>query len=138
MQHEERSIYSHSDNEINNEFNNLESVEAIYPAESIEIIDCVSAQFINSGQVVTEPEQHAANDANAPGHIYSMDNARMIKQSRSQERRACKSRLTDRRSEQRLNAAGEEQADRRDANRQLNINAIRQTLSNDLQCSEPQ
>lgn len=112
---------------IDNEFNNVESVETIYPAESIDIIDNVSTQIISSTQTTMEPNRVAANDLYAPGHIFSLDNARLAKKSKSTERRALKSRLTDRRSDVRISANGEPQEDRRDANRIANVEAIRLT-----------
>lgn len=108
-----------------NEFDNIESVESIYSAEAMEIIDCVSTQLINSGNSAPNTDQAAANEEYTPAEIYSLDNARLTKQSKSIERRACKSRLTDRRASARLTADGETQPDRREANRIANIDAIR-------------
>lgn len=112
-------------NDEANEFNNIESIESVYSADAIEIIDCVSTQIISSENDAPKAEQAAANDEYTPGEIYSLDNARLTKQSKSIERRACKSRLTDRRSSARLTANGEAQLDRREANRIANVNAIR-------------
>jgi len=108
-----------------NEFNNIESVESIYSADTIEIIDCVSTHIISSGIDAPKTQEAAANDEFKAGEIYSLDNARMAKQSKSVERRACKSRLTDRRSSARVSANGETQLDRREANRIANVDAIR-------------
>jgi len=116
-----------NDQNSDNSFNNIESVESIYPADAIDIIDTVSTQLINDKNAATEPNQTAANDQHSQGNIYSFDNARMLKKSKSQERRSLKSRLTDRRSDARVTASGEPQYDRREANRIANIDAIRLT-----------
>lgn len=106
-------------------FNNVESVESVYPADAIDIIDTVSTQLTTADNAA--PEQRAANDQHAQGYIYSLSDARKLKQSKALERRAFKSRLTDRRSDTRMNASGEPQLDRREANRLANIEAIRLT-----------
>lgn len=111
--------------DIPDQFNNIESVESIYPADSIDIIDTISSALVSSDTDAAEPNQSAANDQLASGHIYSLSNARLVKLSRSQERRAFKSRLTDRRSDVRMEANGEPQPDRRAANRLANVEAIR-------------
>jgi len=122
-----KSNIQRNNQNIDDNFNNVESVESIYPAEAIDIIDTVSSQLINDKHANAEPEQTAANDQHSQGHIYSLDNARMLKKSKSQERRSLKSRLTDRRSDTRVTANGEPQYDRREANRIANIDAIRLT-----------
>lgn len=110
-------------NDAANKFNNIESVESVYPVDTIDIIDCVSKQLVNNNK--TEQNHVAANDEYKQAHIYSLNNARMAKKSKSIDRRACKSRLTDRRSSTRVTACGEVQQDRREANRLANVDAIR-------------
>jgi len=110
----------------NSEFDNLESIESIYSAETIDVI---------SAAELAELSQAAANEANidgsseeqtdSPSEIYCLTSARLVKQEQMQERRANKSRLTDRRATARLTASGEPQPDRREANRLANINAMR-------------
>lgn len=114
-----------NDQNIDDKFNNVESAESIYPADAIDIIDTLSKQLINDKHATAEPEQTVANDQHSQAHIYSLDNARMQKKTKSQERRSLKSRLTDRRSDARVTASGEPQYDRREANRIANIGAIR-------------
>lgn len=110
---------------VANEFDNIESVESIYSAETIEIIDCVTTQLMNPANDAPDTDQVAANEEYTPAEIYSLDNARLTKKSKMVERRACKSRLTDRRASARVTADGETQPDRREANRIANIDAIR-------------
>lgn len=107
------------------EFNNIKSVESIYPAESIEIIDCVSTSIIRAAYDLPKSDATVANDEYSAGEIYSLDNARLSKQSKSQERRANKSRLTDRRANARITASGDVQEDRRAINNIANMDAIR-------------
>lgn len=116
--------------QANNEFNNVESVESVYSSDIIDIIADNSAQLLGSEQELLGIGRNAANDAVIPGDIYSMDNARLSKHSKALERRAYKSRLTDRRADTRLTASGEIQQDRREANQIANIDAIRPTDQN--------
>ena len=113
------------DTDTQNDFNNIESVESVYPADAIDIIDNTNSQVISNYSENPSSEKNAANDEQVSGEIYSLDNARLAKQSKSIERRACKSRLTDRRSAARLTASGEVQQDRRKANRIANVESIR-------------
>lgn len=108
-----------------NDLDNIESIESIYSADTIEIIDSVSTQIISSDNNTPKSDQTAANEECTPGHIYSLDNARLIKKSKTVERREYKSRLTDRRSTARMTASVEAQTDRRDVNKIANIDAIR-------------
>ncbi len=119
--------------QIQNEYNNLASVESVYTEQEIEIIDCTYAKEILLPSPTTLPLMEAANDDCAFGdaEIYSLDNARRAKHERSIERRASKGKLTDRRSAARVDANGETQLDRRAANRAANIQAIIGTSRND-------
>lgn len=108
--------------QANNDFNNVEAVESVYSSEVIDIISDSSAQLLNSEQELIGFGRSAANDAVIPGGIYSLDSAR---HSKALERRAYKSRLTDRRTDSRVTSSGEIQQDRREANRIANIDAIR-------------
>jgi len=125
MKANHQRAHSSEPNYATDDFNNIESVENIYPAESINIINCITEQTILNTEKAGDPAQSAANDEYTQGQIYSLDNARLTRQSKSIDRRACKSRLTDRRSGSRVSANGEIQQDRREANRIANVNAIR-------------
>ena len=121
---------THNEDHDQHDFNNLESVESVYPPEAIDIIDCVNAKTISLPSTQSMPELKAANDELAYADIYSLDSARRAKHDRSLERRASKSQLTDRRSAARLCADGEQQIDRRAANREANILSIKQSNTN--------
>ena len=111
------------------DYNNIESIESIYTEETINIIDCVNAKNINLAFDHNAAGIGAANDELAYADVYSFNSARRAKHDRSLERRASKSQITDRRSDARFTASGEQQVDRREENLAANINAIRHACS---------
>ena len=120
----------HLDNEetLHEEFNSVEAVESVYPADTIDVIECMDINQAFTGIEQFSSSQKAANDDSTYPDIYSLNSARRAKHDRSLERRASKSQLTDRRSATRLTASGEPQLDRRAENRTANIQAIRQSF----------
>jgi len=119
----------------NNDYNSINAVEQVYPAEIIDSAGYVNNLSDTSHEAPFDTQQVAANDALAYADIYSLNSARMAKHDRSSERRSSKSKLTDRRSSARLCANGEVQQDRRADNRAANVESIR--LSNSDDSMEP-
>ncbi len=111
------------------EFDNLESVESVYTEDVIEQIDVADvsqsgAEAANDADYHFEPETQS-EQADTDASIYSLNDARLMKQSKRVERRANKAQLTDRRSAPRYTASGELQPDRRAANQLVNLNAMK-------------
>lgn len=113
------------------EFDNLESVESVYTDDVIEQIDVadlnqIGADAANDADYHFEPETET-QQPNQDASIYSLNDARLMKQSKRVERRASKARLTDRRSAPRYTASGELQPDRRAANQLVNLRSLQPT-----------
>jgi len=114
----------------NDEFNNIEAIESVYTDASIDIVNVVNAEFTDSESFSSEvslanTDSGVAKEELCPAEIYSLNSARRTKLEKSIERRASKSRLTDRRQSARVDANGEPQKDRRVENRLTNIASLR-------------
>lgn len=110
----------------NGDFNNLESIEAVYSDDAIDRLDTLEAEPTTTNQSNPFIQQGAANDEVVEAGIYALSGARRSKLDKSLERRASKSRLTDRRESMRMDANGKAELDRRAENRLVNVESLRQ------------
>ena len=110
----------------NGDVNNLESIETVYSDDVIDLLDTLEAEPTTTNQSNPFIQQGAANDKVVEAGIYSLSGTRRSKLDKSLERRASKSRLTDRRESMRMDANGKAELDRRAENRLVNIESLRQ------------
>jgi len=109
-----------------NDFNNIEAVESVYPPEMIDLLDDLLCQSAANDPYFDDGTEPATNDVQeVESEVYCLDSVRLSKYRRTHERRASKERLADRRSSIRMDANGEMQPDRRAQNRAANLATMR-------------